>query len=187
MALLFSLYLRSFVGLKCMLDGLVLGARILIKTFSYSVLLFVFWLSLSGRFEPLLLMLGLASVALTVFLAKRMNVIDHESYPLHLSSQFPVFFVYILREIVKANIDVIKRIVNLRGKPISPQLIELPVPQKTDLGRVIYANAITLTPGTVSVELTKDTVTVHALTKEAAADLSRGSMAKAIPDQVVGK
>ena len=157
------------------------------KTFSYGILLFVFWLLLSGHFEPLLLGLGLASVVLTIFLAKRMNVIDHESYPLHLSSQSPAFFVYLFREIVNANIDVIKRIMKPSGKSISPQLIEIPVPQKTDLGRVIYANSITLTPGTVSVELTKDKVTVHALTKQAADDLSAGSMAKAIPEQVEDK
>ena len=157
------------------------------KAFSYGVLLFVFWLLLSGHFEPLMLGLGLASVVLTIFLVKRMNVIDHESYPLHLYSRFPAFLVYIFREIVNANIDVIKRIMKLGGKSISPQLVEIPVPQKTDLGRVIYANAITLTPGTVSVVLTKDKVIVHALTKEAADDLSAGSMAKAIPDQVVDK
>ena len=155
------------------------------KAFSYGVFLFVFWLLLSGHFEPLLLGLGLTSVVLTIFLAKRMNVIDHESYPVHLSSQFPAFFVYISREIVSANIDVAKRIMKFRCKSISPQLIEIPVPQKTDMGRVIYANAITLTPGTVSVELTKDKIIVHALTREAADDLSAGSMAKAIPDQVI--
>lgn len=157
------------------------------KAFSYGVLLFVFWILLSGYFEPLLLGLGLASVVLTIFLVKRMNIIDHESYPLHLSSQFPAFLGYIFRAILNANIDVIKRIMTLGGKSISPQLIEIPVPQKTDLGRVIYANAITLIPGTVSVELTKDKVIVHALTKEAADNLSTGSMAKVIPDQVIDK
>lgn len=157
------------------------------KAFSYGVFLFVFWLLLSGHFEPLLLGLGLTSVVLTIFLAKRMDVIDHESYPLHLSSQLPAFLGYIFREIVNANIDVVKRIMKSSGSSISPQLVEIPVPQKTDMGRVIYANAITLTPGTVSVELTKDKVTVHALTKEAADDLSGGSMAAAIPDQAVDK
>lgn len=157
------------------------------KVFSYGILLFVFWLLLSGLYDPLLIGLGLASVGLTVFLVKRMNVINHESYPLHLSAQFPAFIVYIFREIVLANIDVIKRIMSFSSTAISPQLLEIPLPQKTDLGRVIYANAITLTPGTVSVELTKDKVIVHALTKEAADELSTGSMAKAIPDQAVDK
>lgn len=153
------------------------------KTFSYGVFLFIFWLLLSGHLSPLLLGLGLSSVALTIVLAKRMNVIDHESYPLHLSSQLPRFFVYILKEIVIANIDVIKRIMRSGDTSISPQLIDVPVPQKTDLGRAIYANAITLTPGTVTVEITQNKLTVHALTKEAADEFATGNMAKAIPDQ----
>ena len=156
----------------------------MMKSYSFAALLFVFWIFLSGHFEPLLLGFGLASVALTVFLSKRMNVIDHESYPLHLSLQLPAFFVYIFKEIIKANIDVIKRILRFDGKSISPQLVEIPVLQKSDLGRVIYANAITLTPGTVSVELTKETITIHTLTKEAAEELAEGSMAKEISNRV---
>ena len=152
------------------------------KMFGFTFLLCVFWISLSGYFTPLMLGLGLASVVLTVFLAKRMELIDDESYPFHLFSRFPAFFVYILNEIVKANIDVVKRI--LSPNNISPQLIDIPVPQKSDLGRVIYANSITLTPGTVSVALSRDSLTIHALTKEAADDLAEGNMAKHIPDSV---
>ena len=70
---------------------------------------------------------------------------------------------------------------------ISPQLIDIPAPQKSDLGRAIYANSITLTPGTVSVVLSKNTLTIHALTKEAAEDLAEGSMAKKIPDTAIKK
>ena len=121
------------------------------KSFGFVVLLFLFWILLSGHLEPLLLGLGVASAALTVFLSRRMNVIDHESYPLHLSSKFPGFFVYIYREIVKANIDVVARILSWRKAPISPQMIEIPQSQETDLGAVIYANSITLTPGTVTI------------------------------------
>lgn len=154
------------------------------KTFSYGILLSIFWLLLSGHVEPQLLGLGLVSVAFTVFLAERMNIIDHESHPLRLSARFPAFLVYLFREVVKANIDVTKRIVTLSPTSISPQLITLPLPQKTDLGRVVYANAITLTPGTVSVELTQDEITVHALTKEAAGELSNGEMAKVVQEHM---
>ena len=154
------------------------------KVISFGVLLFVLWVLLSGHFSFFLLSLGVASVGLTLWLVKRMDVIDHESHPVHLYSKFPVFIIYIMREIVKANIDVIKRILKLGGKEISPQLINIPVSQKTDLGRVIYANSITLTPGTVSIELGKDFVIVHALTKEGANDLLSGDMSRAIPDQV---
>jgi multicomponent Na+:H+ antiporter subunit E len=129
--------------------------------------------------------LGLVSVVLTMVLIKRMTLVDHESYPLHLSPKIPAFLIFIMREIIKANIDVIKRIVTFKHTSISPRLIEVQSPLKTDLGRVIYANSITLTPGTVSVELTKNKILVHALTKEAADDLSSGVMAKSIPDEVV--
>ena len=154
------------------------------KSYSFVVLLFLFWIFLSGHLEPLLLGLGVASVALTVFLSHRMNVIDHESYPLHLSSRLPGFFVYIFREIVKANIDVVTRILSWRKTPISPQMIEIPQSQKTDLGAVIYANSITLTPGTVTISLSKDSLTVHALSKEAAEELATGAMSKEISNRV---
>ena len=157
------------------------------KSFSFAVLLFLFWIFLSGHLEPLLLGLGMASVALTVFLSRRMNVIDHESYPLHLSSKFPGFFVYIFREIVKANIDVVTRILSWGKAPISPQMIEIPQSQETDLGAVIYANSITLTPGTVTIKLSKDNLTVHALSKEAASELATGAMSKEISNRMFDK
>mgnify|MGYP003574440735 FL=1 len=157
------------------------------KSFSFAVILFLFWIFLSGHLEPLLLGLGMASVALTVFLSRRMNVIDHESYPLHLSSKFPGFFVYIFREIVKANIDVVTRILSRRKAPISPQMIEIPQSQETDLGAVIYANSITLTPGTVTIKLSKDNLTVHALSKEAASELATGAMSEEIANRVFKK
>lgn len=152
---------------------------------SYSAFLFAFWLLLSGHLSPLMLGLGLASVALTVLLIRRMTLIDHESYPLHLSSKFPAFLLYLMREIVKANIDVIKRILTFKRNSISPQLIEIKSPLKTELGAVIYANSITLTPGTVSIDLDKNKILVHALTRESAADLASGEMAKSIPDEEV--
>jgi len=154
------------------------------KSFSYVILLFLFWILLSGHLEPLLLGFGLASVALTFFLSRRMNVIDHESYPVHLSSKFPGFFVYLFREIVKANIDVVKRILSPRAAPISPQMIEVPQSQKTDLGAVIYANSITLTPGTVTIRLSKDNLTVHALSQESASELATGAMSEEISNRV---
>jgi len=154
------------------------------KSFSFVVLLFLFWIFLSGHLEPLLLGLGVASVALTFFLSRRMNVIDHESYPLHLSSKLPSFYVYIFKEIVKANIDVVKRVLGWKGASISPQMIDIPQSQNNDLGAVIYANSITLTPGTVTIKMSKDSLTVHALSKDAADELAAGAMSKEISNRV---
>jgi multicomponent Na+:H+ antiporter subunit E len=150
------------------------------KSFSFAVLLCLLWLFLSGHFQPLLLGLGVVSVALTFYLSHRMDAIDHESYSLHHLSNFPGFLAYILGEILKANIDVVKRILSWREASISPLLIDIPQSQKTDLGAVIYANSITLTPGTVTIKLSDDSLVVHALSKETASELASGAMSEEI-------
>jgi len=95
----------------------------------YSALLFAFWLLLSGHFAPLLMGLGVASVALTVYFIKRMDIFDSESFPVQLSSKMPRYLIYIFAEITKANIDVLQRIIGYKEKEISPKLIKLPTPQ----------------------------------------------------------
>lgn len=148
---------------------------------SLGILMCGLWIGLSGYTHPLLLSLGLASSLFTLYLAHRMDVVDQESHPIHLTIRLLRFTVYLIRKIVVANWDVAKRIVT-PGNTISPQMITLPLLQRTDLGRVIYANSITLTPGTVSVRLSKDTVTVHALAKSTAEKLSRDELAGVIPE-----
>ncbi len=150
-------------------------------TISLGVILFALWLGLSGQLNALMLSLGLVSTLMIVYLAHRMDIIDQEIYPAHMTILYLRFWLFLAREVVLANIDVIKRIFR-PGKNISPQLFELPLTHKTDLSRVIYANAITMTPGTVSANLDKKTITVHTLTIEAAQDLSSGRMARSIPE-----
>ena len=150
-------------------------------TISLAALLFSLWLGLSGQLNILMLSLGLASTLFIVYIAHRMDVIDHEKYPAHMTALLLGFWLFLSREVIIANIDVLKRIFK-PGKNISPQLFEVPLTHKTDLSRVIYANAITMTPGTVSVNINKKTITVHSLSVEAANDLRSGRMAKAIPE-----
>ena len=151
------------------------------RTVIATILIFIFWFMLSGHTETLLLLLGIASTLLTIFLSRRMNVIDHESYPFHLSLRLLRYYVFLGKEILIANIDVVKRIIN-PGSSISPQVIELPATQNSDLSKVIYTNSITLTPGTVTLELVGNKVKVHALSKEGAMDLQTGRMASKVPD-----
>ena len=153
---------------------------------SLTLTLFILWVLLSGHFNILLIALGVASSVFTVVLALRMEVIDHESHPMHLTRELPRFWVFLSREVILANLDVVRRILT-PGKSYSPQLRQLPLPQRTELGQVIYANAITLTPGTVTVQLNTDNVRIHALSREAAEDLQTGRMAQAIPDNLEEK
>ncbi|MSO90408.1 MAG: cation transporter [Acetobacteraceae bacterium] len=135
-----------------------------------------FWLLLSGHFTPFLLALGLASVlAVTWFVDRRMRVVDLEGHPSHLSLNVLTYWPWLLWEIVKAAWDVTKIILHPR-LPISPEIIRVPASQKTDVGQVIYANSITLTPGTISLETDDGSILVHALTRAGADGLATGDM-----------
>lgn len=151
------------------------------RTISLGALLFALWLALSGQFNLLMVSLGLASIVLILFITQRMDSIDKERYPTHLNALLVRFWFFLAREVIVANIDVLKRIFK-PGKNISPQLFELPLAHKSKLSRVIYANAITMTPGTVSVSLNTENITVHTLSIEAAEDLRSGRMARAVPE-----
>ncbi len=100
------------------------------RTVSLAVVLYGFWLLLSGHLhDPLLLGLGAASCLLVVYIAKRMEVIDHESHPIHLGWRIITYFPWLAWEIVKANIAVAKVIIDPK-LPISPVLIRLRSGQK---------------------------------------------------------
>lgn len=135
----------------------------------------VVWLLLSGHFDGLLLALGALSCGFVVYLARRMQVLDREGHPLHLGFRLPGYWLWLAMEIIKANIDVARRTLDPR-LPIDPRLFELDASQPSDLGRVIYANSITLTPGTVATDVGASTIQVHALNAEAEDALRAGAM-----------
>ena len=144
-------------------------------TIYLSLALAAFWWLNSGHDTVLLLSLGLVSIAFVLTIARRMDVVDHEAPPLHLTLKLPGFYAWLIKEIVLANISVVKHIW-LGNKTISPTMITIKASQKTDVGKVIYANSITLTPGTVSIALEGDEITVHALLRESITALEAGEM-----------
>jgi multicomponent Na+:H+ antiporter subunit E len=143
--------------------------------FSTAIILFVFWLLLSGHFEPFLIAAGAGAAFGVALLARRMDVIDHEGHPVHLGWNAVSYWPWLGKEIVKSAWDVSRIIVNPR-LPISPRLVRAKTSQKTAVGVVTYANSITLTPGTISVDVSRGEILVHALTRESAEGLLEGSM-----------
>jgi len=132
-----------------------------------AVLLYVFWLLLSGIYTPFLLTMGaLVSIAV-VWLSHRMNVIDREGHPYHLGWSAASYWPWLIKEILKSALLVARVIVNPRGRP-TPTLTRFRPRQKTVVGLVTHANSITLTPGTLSVEVGRDEIVVHAFTREGA-------------------
>jgi len=144
-------------------------------TIFLSLSLAIFWLLNSGHNTALMLSLGVASIALVLYIGHRMDVIDHEAQPLHITPQIPGYYAWLIKEIILSNILVVKHIW-LGNKTISPTLMTITASQKTDIGKVIYANSITLTPGTVTVNLDGDQFMVHALLRDSIEDLKTGDM-----------
>ena len=121
------------------------------------------WLLLSGIYKPLILCFGVASVGLVLFIAHRMNIVDDDRVSIEINPiKFLGYLFWLFVEIAKSNIKVTK-IILTPSMPICQNLFEVPFSQRTDIGQVIFANSITLTPGTVSVETETGHFFVHAI------------------------
>lgn len=144
-------------------------------TISLFLTLAAFWLLNSGHNTILILALGLAAILLVLVIVHKMDVVDQESQPLYLTPNIFSYYLWLIKEIIQANIIVVKHIW-LGNKSISPTLGRIKISQKTDMGKVIYANSITLTPGTVTIDLIDDEVIVHALLQKDIESLLAGEM-----------
>lgn len=133
------------------------------------------WLMWSGMFVPMILGFGALSCVFVVWLCVRMGTHDVEGVPLHVLGRVARFTPWLVKEIVLANLDVAKRILGPRNA-ISPVVFDAPSTQRTDLGRAIFANSITLTPGTVSFAVEEGRVRVHAVAKAVRDGLLTGDM-----------
>lgn len=147
----------------------------MLHALSLGLVLALLWWLMSGYFVFLLLGLGVLSVIGTLLISRRMDVIDHEGQPLHLSWKIGFYWAWLLKEIFKSAVDVSKVILK-REMPIHPAMVPIKTSQRSEMGQVIYANSITLTPGTITVSLENGEMMIHALTKEAADGLLTGDM-----------
>jgi multicomponent Na+:H+ antiporter subunit E len=137
--------------------------------------LFAFWVALSGHYTPVLVTAGAASAVVSVLAAIRMRVADEEGHPIELFWGAVTYFPWLIREIAKSAWGVTKVILN-PSLPISPTMTVVRASQKTTAGMTAYANSITLTPGTITVGVSSNHLTVHALVRDGALDLEAGGM-----------
>ena len=149
----------------------------IIKALLLFVFYFVIWLLLSCHYDPLLLTLGVLSCITCLYVTWKAKFIDEEGLPLHLLIRLPIYTLWLFKEIIKANIDTAKIII--LNNP-DPQNFRVKSSQKTEAGKVTYANSITLTPGTVTTVLDGDILEVHALSSDMADDVKSGAMDKKV-------
>ena len=134
-----------------------------LKTILTSLFMMALWLMLSGIYKPLLVTFGILSVILVMIIVRRMDQIDGDHVRIYLRPiKFFQYVIWLLWEIAKSNWQVTK-VILARTMPIQQNLFEVPYTQKSDLGQVIFANSITLTPGTLTIETESKDFLVHSL------------------------
>lgn len=147
------------------------------------------WLLLSGLFKAQLLILGVLSIAMVTWLAARMRVLRHRGQPLYFRPWGLLrYWGWLFGEIMRSNVHVTRSVL-VRSLAVSPAIGRVAATPESELGDVIYANSITLTPGTTAISFTPEgDVLVHALDATSLEDLAGGDMARRVariePDMV---
>ncbi len=150
-------------------------------TTKWAVLLSTFWLLLSGYIQPLLLFFGAVSVAIVLLVLRRMDEVDQQRQQLGTGLRLIRYLPWLIGQIISSSVHVTKLIWGSPEK-VSPSLAKIKAENVPPDTRTLYANSITLTPGTLSVDLVDDEVTVHALQKSSIEELEQGAMEKKITD-----
>jgi len=147
------------------------------RAVSLFAVLMAFWLLLSGHYTPFLVAAGALSSAFVVFVARHKGVFELRGgsrvHPLLTGAL--TYWPWALWQIVLANWDVFRTVWHPR-LPIDPRMVAVPFRTRTPLTTTIYANTITLTPGTVTVAVGEGELLVHAISAEAADALLAGEM-----------
>lgn len=136
---------------------------------------FAFWLALSGSLAPLPLTLGVVSSAVVAWANRDLELV---SRAVRVSPRLVTYVPWLLKEIAVANIQVARLVLDPR-LPIDPVVVRFDTRLSTDLARTTFANSITLTPGTVTLDSEGSELVVHALTR-GMADLAGGTMERRI-------
>ena len=147
------------------------------KSITLFIVLFGFWLLMSGYYTPLILSLGVISCLLCVYLTIKGKFLDNETLPIYFFPRLIQYTLWLIKEILKSNIQTAKVIIM---KSEEPELFSVKATQKTNEGKVTYANSITLTPGTVTTQIKNDIFEVHALTKDFGDDVRSNEMDKMV-------
>jgi len=147
-----------------------------VRTVITAIILMALWLLMSGVYETLTVCFGVASVVLVILVTKRMDTADGDRLDIHLKPlSFLMYLLWLLVEIAKANWAV-TRLILAPKMQLRQHLFPVRYSQKTDLGQAIFANSITLTPGTISVECEPEHFLVHAVDYSADDNLALADM-----------
>lgn len=141
----------------------------------WALILSVFWLLLSGIYNPLMIGFGVASIFVVLLVLRRMEDVDKKRQQVGTGLRLIRYIPWLIAQILKSSIQVTKLIWGSPSK-VSPTLAKINISHVPPNKRVLYANSITLTPGTLCVDLKDDELTIHALQKSSITELEEGYM-----------
>jgi multicomponent Na+:H+ antiporter subunit E len=144
-----------------------------------ALVLSVAWLLWSGLYKPLLLSLGAVSMVVTLVFAVRMNFFEHTEGLAKLAIRLPGYWFWLLTEILKSSIQV-AGIVLSPSLNLQPRLVKIVRQDEDELPQVILGNSITLSPGTITIDIDESEVLVHCVSEQGAADMESGELLRRI-------
>lgn len=133
------------------------------------------WLLWSGLYKPLLLGLGVFSCLLTVYLAYRMGSFRHRAYTLGYGVSLVAYWGWLFGQMVLSSLQVARIILTPR-LPIDPCVVEIRATADHPVDQAILGNSITITPGTLTLDVHEGTLKVHSLTRAGAEAVLAGEM-----------
>jgi multicomponent Na+:H+ antiporter subunit E len=139
----------------------------------------VFWLVLSGHFEPLLLALGALSVAVVCGVSRRADLGQHHGVTVRFVLRLPWLLVWMAGQVLVSALVVTRKVWSPRPV-LRPVVAATPAQDLPELSQVVYANSITLTPGTLSLDVGDDRIEVHSLEPADVGVLHEGAMLRQV-------
>ncbi len=145
------------------------------RVFSLSLLLIAGWLLWSGLYSPLLLSLGALSCVLTLYVVARMGYFDNETFAFNYGWRLLGFWTWLGKEIVASSI-VVSKVILRRNIHVEPQIVEIDASDLDLVDQAVLGNSISLTPGSLTLDVHEGRLLVHAITPEVADELKQGEM-----------
>ena len=136
------------------------------------IMLFLMWVVFNGRIAWDVIVTGIIISGLLTWFLQRFTSWSLQKDLLYVKKggQIIGFLATLVIEVVKANVHVIALVLSPKPK-IKPQIVYIKTKAKTPMGKVALANSITLTPGTITIDVGDDWICVHAIDDSSAAGL----------------
>lgn len=153
-----------------------------------AVVLFLFWMVAAGRTETKFVVYGIITAAVTTWITYPLLLVPNKSgtkkyYVFGVSiGHFVAYCFWLLWQLILANVDVLLATTS-QELDIDPKIVRFYFRADNPMATVVLANSITLTPGTVTINVTDDGLyEIHALTRGAAQGIIDGGMQRKVAE-----